>query len=69
MGLIVGKKVGNSVQRHRISRVVRHGLAGSLSELPAGTIVVIRALPGAVERDRRLAGDARNALRRAMERL
>lgn len=69
MGLIVGKKVGNSVQRHRVSRVLRHGIADSLAELPAGTVVVIRALAGAAERDRRLAGDARNAVRRALERL
>ncbi len=56
-GLIVTRAVGNSVQRHRVSRVLRHACAQHLNELPPGTLLVLRALPGAAERDQRLTGD------------
>jgi ribonuclease P protein component len=46
-GLIVGRSVGNSVVRHRTSRRLRAILAGIVPGLPAGTTVVLRALPGA----------------------
>lgn len=47
VGLAVGKTVGNSVVRSRTSRVLRHGIAPLIDQLPTGTWVVIRALPGA----------------------
>lgn len=46
-GLIVSKAVGNAVIRHRIARRLHHMCAQVIAELPAGTDVVIRALPGA----------------------
>ena len=46
-GLIVGKSVGGSVQRHRLSRQLRHAIAPELSALPTGSLFVIRALKGA----------------------
>ncbi|MGK8521304.1 ribonuclease P protein component [Nocardia asteroides] len=46
-GLIVSKAVGNAVIRHRVARRLRHMCAQVVDELPAGTDVVIRALPGA----------------------
>ena len=46
-GLIVGKSAGNSVQRHRISRQLRHAIAPVLSDLPDNSLFVIRALKGA----------------------
>ena len=46
LGLVVGGKVGNSVQRHRISRQVREGVRPALADF-AGHDLVIRALPGA----------------------
>ncbi|WP_406268439.1 ribonuclease P protein component [Nocardia sp. NBC_00881] len=46
-GLIVSKAVGNAVIRHRVARRLRHMCAQVIAELPAGTDVVIRALPGA----------------------
>ena len=46
VGLAVGKVVGNSVVRSRVSRVLRHGIAPLVGQLPPGTWIVIRALPG-----------------------
>jgi putative membrane protein insertion efficiency factor/ribonuclease P protein component len=47
VGLIVGKSVGGSVVRHRVTRRLRAELTPWLSALPAGSGVVVRALPGA----------------------
>jgi ribonuclease P protein component len=49
VGLIVSRKVGGSVVRHRVSRRLRAQLASRLAELPAGARVVVRALPSAAE--------------------
>lgn len=46
-GLIVGRSVGGSVQRHRVSRRIRGALRKVISEVPQGSLIVIRALPGA----------------------
>ena len=46
-GLVVSKSVGGSVTRHRVARAIRHGIAQSISTLPAGSLLVIRALPSA----------------------
>jgi len=42
----VGKSVGNSVVRHLITRRLRHIVAREMGHLPAGSFVVVRALPG-----------------------
>lgn len=47
VGLVVSKSVGNSVIRHRVSRRIRGAVSPLLPTLPAGTYVVVRALPGA----------------------
>jgi ribonuclease P protein component len=65
VGLIVSKRIGSAVQRHRVSRVLRHAAAAHVGELPAGTVVVLRALPGAAERDSRLAADVATIFERA----
>jgi ribonuclease P protein component len=49
IGITVGKDCGNSVARHRLSRRIRGAMAPFVTELPAGSGVVIRALPGATE--------------------
>lgn len=46
-GLVVGKAVGNAVQRNRVKRRLRHLLAERLQRLPAGSLLVVRALPPA----------------------
>jgi ribonuclease P protein component len=45
VGLVVAKSVGNSVQRHRVARRLRHVARGVLPELDPADRVVIRALP------------------------
>lgn len=47
LGLAVGKPVGNSVVRSRVSRCIRHGFAPLIAYLPRGTQVVVRAFAGA----------------------
>lgn len=44
-GLIINKSVGNSVIRHSVARKIRHIIADNLALLPAGSLLVIRALP------------------------
>ena len=43
-GLIISKAVGGSVKRHRVARKVRHAVAPTISSLPSGCLLVIRAL-------------------------
>jgi ribonuclease P protein component len=47
LGLVVGRAVGNSVTRHRVTRRLRAQLAARLNRIPAGTAIVVRALPDA----------------------
>jgi ribonuclease P protein component len=46
-GLVVGRTVGGSVVRHRVSRRLRAQLSLRLDRLPGGSTTVVRALPGA----------------------
>ncbi|WP_181767288.1 ribonuclease P protein component [Streptomyces albidus (ex Kaewkla and Franco 2022)] len=48
-GFVVSKAVGNAVVRNRVKRRFRHLVRGRLPELRAGSLVVVRALPGAGE--------------------
>lgn len=43
-GLILSKTVGGSVTRHRIARQIRHALQEVYTQLPEGSLFVIRAL-------------------------
>lgn len=45
IGLVVAKSVGNAVQRHQVSRRLRHVAKAVLPELTPDERVVIRALP------------------------
>jgi ribonuclease P protein component len=47
VGFSVSKAVGNSVTRHAVSRRLRHVMRDHLGELPAGSRLVVRALPSA----------------------
>lgn len=47
VGLVTGKVVGGSVQRHRAARRIRGALTGVVADLPTGSRVVVRALAGA----------------------
>jgi ribonuclease P protein component len=46
-GLIVGRAVGTAVVRNRVKRRLRHVLRPRLEHLPAGSALVVRALPPA----------------------
>ena len=63
-GVVTSKAVGNSVVRHRTARRIRAALSAALEELPAGTDVVVKALPGA-STDGDLQADVREAVARA----
>jgi ribonuclease P protein component len=45
VGLVVAKTVGNSVQRHRVSRRLRHVARSVIEDLDPADRIVIRALP------------------------
>ena len=46
-GFVVGKSVGNSVCRHRVSRQLRHLVRAQLHRLPPTADLVVRARPEA----------------------
>jgi ribonuclease P protein component len=48
-GFVVGKSVGNSVCRHRVTRQLRHLVAGRLDRLPPTADLVVRARPEAAD--------------------
>lgn len=50
-GLVISKNVGGSVTRHRIARQIRHTIQKNYSQLPIGTLCVIRALNNADSAD------------------
>lgn len=65
VGFVVSKAVGNAVVRHRVSRQLRHLVRDRLHLLPAGTLVVVRALPPAAHVDSgELGADLDAALRK-----
>lgn len=51
VGLVVSKAVGNAVTRNQVKRRLRHQVAPLLPTLPAGTTVVLRALPPSAQAD------------------
>jgi ribonuclease P protein component len=61
VGVIVSKKVGDSVHRHRAARRIRAAVRPLLPLIPAGAVVVVRALPGA-DTSPTLAADLRTGL-------
>ncbi|WP_111511311.1 ribonuclease P protein component [Mycobacterium kyogaense] len=69
VGLVVSKAVGNAVQRHQVSRRLRHVARTVLPELDVTDRVVIRALPGSRHAvSPRLEQQLRTALRRIRNR-
>ena len=48
-GFVVPKAVGGAVARNAVRRRLRHLVRERLAELPAGTVLVVRALPGAAD--------------------
>ena len=48
-GFVVSKGVGNAVTRNAVKRRMRAVAASALASMPAGTDVVVRALPASAE--------------------
>jgi ribonuclease P protein component len=49
VGFVVSRAVGPAVVRTRVKRRLRHQVAGRLPGLPAGTQLVVRALPATAD--------------------
>jgi ribonuclease P protein component len=74
VGLVVSSALGNAVTRNRVKRRLRHLAAAQVTDSPvtdspAGTGVVVRALPRAASDATDLATDFRSAWHEAMSRL
>ncbi|MFF8832057.1 ribonuclease P protein component [Streptomyces sp. NPDC015131] len=66
-GFVVSKAVGGAVVRNRVKRRLRHLMRDRLPSLPPGSLVVVRALPGAGDADHaQLARDLDAALQRLL---
>lgn len=53
VGFVVSKAVGNAVTRNRVKRRARAWAAEHVTDLEAGDLLVIRALPAAADADHR----------------
>ncbi|GES31571.1 hypothetical protein San01_40580 [Streptomyces angustmyceticus] len=63
----MSKAVGNAVVRNKVKRRLRHLVRDRLDRLPAGSLVVVRALPCAGDADHdQLARDLDAALERLL---
>ncbi len=57
VGFVVSKAVGGAVERNRVKRRLRHLMRERVAGLPAGSRVVVRALPAASGSTSRALGD------------
>ena len=63
----MSKAVGGAVVRNKVKRRLRHLMRERVDQLPPGSLVVVRALPGAGDVDHaQLAQDLDAALRRLL---
>src|SRR5690554_4361208 len=70
VGFVVSRAVGNAVTRNLVKRRLRALLAARLGSLPTGSLVVVRALPGATSASYAdLASQLDSGLKRVGERL
>jgi len=69
VGFVVSKTVGSAVRRNRVRRRLRHLASAHLRDLPAHTLVVVRALPPAAAAGPELGTDLSTAWATALSRL
>ena len=70
VGFVVSKRIGNAVVRNRVTRRLREIIRPHLATLPAGSAIVVRALPGIDEQPfSALKADVDSALRSASGKL
>jgi ribonuclease P protein component len=69
VGFVVSKAVGGAVVRNRVKRRLRHLAADRLTDTPAGTLMVVRALPRSTETPAELSPDLSSAWASALRRL
>lgn len=69
VGFVVSKAVGGSVVRNLVKRRLRHLMREQLGRVPAGSVVVVRALPAAAAAPApELRGDLERCLDRVLRR-
>jgi ribonuclease P protein component len=64
-GFVTGRRVGSAVDRNLVRRRLQHLVAARLPTVPAGTLLVVRALPGSAQASNCQLGDALDAALRA----
>jgi ribonuclease P protein component len=69
VGFVVSKAVGGAVVRNRVKRRLRHLAAERLTDTPAGTRMVVRALPRSTDTPAELSPDLSSAWASALRRL
>jgi ribonuclease P protein component len=68
VGFVVSKAVGGAVQRNKVHRRLRALMSAQLPDLPAGSLVVVRALPAAASASYdELGADVTAGLRRVLD--
>jgi len=66
VGFIVSKSVGGAVDRHRVTRRLRHAARGVVGELQPADRIVVRALPSSRDAESaRLVAQLLTGVRRA----
>ena len=68
VGFVVSKAVGRAVVRNRVKRRLRHLTREHLAQLPAGSLLVVRANPPAADATTGLASDLDSAMSTVLRR-
>jgi ribonuclease P protein component len=65
-GFVIGRKVGNAPERNHLRRQLKALSYSMLGEVPAGSSIVVRALPGSAQADwQSIGAEFRSALTKA----